>query len=119
MNIIYGISNCDTIKKTRKWLKNNNIEYEFHDFRQEGVNVFQLRSWADELGWEKLVNKRSTTWRNLPSEAKEHMDETLALFLMEQQPTLIKRPVLLTANGTLIGFNEKIYASHFNVPFDR
>lgn len=115
MNIIYGISNCDTIKKTRKWLTNNNIEYEFKDFRKEGVNAIQLRQWAAELGWEKLVNKRSTTWRKLPSETKENFNETLALYIMEEQPTLIKRPILVSANGIMVGFNEQHYESHFNM----
>lgn len=115
MNIIYGISNCDTIKKTRKWLEKNNIEHEFHDFRKEGVNVFQLQDWVNQLGWETLVNKRSTTWRNLPSETKEQMNEVLALFVMEEQPILIKRPVLVTPYGTMIGFNEQQYATHFKI----
>ena len=115
MNIIYGISNCDTIKKARKWLTSNNIEYEFKDFRKEGVNVIQLRHWVSEHGWQKLVNKRSTTWRNLPNETKEHIDETLALYLMEEQPTLIKRPVLVNASGSMVGFSEKQYAAHFNI----
>lgn len=113
MNIIYGISNCDTIKKARKWLENNNIKYEFHDFRKQGINVIQLKQWATELGWAKLLNKRSTTWRNLPSETKENINETLALYLMEEQPTLIKRPVLVNANGIMLGFSEKQYVIHF------
>ena len=107
--IMYGIKNCDTIKKTKKWLENNNIAYEFHDFRSDGVNPVQLRSWVAEISWQTLVNKRSTTWRNLPSESKENMDETLALFLMEEQPTLIKRPVLETESGLMVGFSEKTY----------
>ena len=107
--IMYGIKNCDTIKKAKKWLENNNIAYEFHDFRSDDVNPVQLRSWVAEISWQTLVNKRSTTWRNLPSESKENMDETLALFLMEEQPTLIKRPVLETESGLMVGFSEKTY----------
>ena len=106
---MYGIKNCDTIKKAKKWLESNHIDYEFHDFRSDGINPVQLRAWVAELGWQKLVNKRSTTWRNLPTESKENMDETLALFIMEEQPTLIKRPVLETSSGLLVGFSEKIY----------
>lgn len=115
MNILYGINNCDTIKKARKWLEQNNIEYEFHDFRKDGINSIQLTAWATELGWEKLINKHSTTWRNLPDESKENINETLALYLMEEQPTLIKRPVLLSTDHIMIGFNEKQYSTLFNI----
>lgn len=107
--IMYGIKNCDTIKKAKKWLEGNDIAYEFHDFRSNGVNPVQLRSWVTETGWQILVNKRSTTWRNLPSESKENMNETLALFIMEEQPTLIKRPVLETESGLIVGFSENTY----------
>ena len=107
--IIYGIKNCDTIKKARKWLEAHHIAAEFHDFRTDGINPIQLRAWVTEVGWQTLVNKRSTTWRNLPTESKTAMDETLALFLMEEQPTLIKRPVLEISTGIIVGFSEKIY----------
>ncbi len=109
MNIMYGIKNCDTIKKARRWLEERNISYEFHDFREHGVNPIQLRNWTNELGWQTLLNKRSTTWRKLPEESKQNMDEALALHIMEDQPTIIKRPVLETATGTLVGFNETTY----------
>ncbi len=114
MIIMYGIKNCDTIKKARKFLESNNIEYEFHDFREDGLNPIQLRSWLKELGWEKVINKRSTTWRNLPDETKENMDETLAMVVAEQQPTIIKRPVLELSDKVLIGFSEKIYQTLLN-----
>lgn len=109
--ILYGIKSCDTIKKARKWLDQHEINYDFHDFRENGLNPVQLREWVSELGWEALVNKRSTTWRNLPDETKESMDEMLALAVMEDQPTLIKRPVLVTTSKTLVGFSEKTYQS--------
>jgi len=70
MIIMYGIKNCDTIKKARKFLENNNIDYQFHDFREDGLNPIQLRAWMKELGWEKIINKRSTTWRNLPATSR-------------------------------------------------
>lgn len=111
MIIMYGIKNCDTIKKARKFLETNNIDYEFHDFREDGLNSIQLRAWLKELGWEKVINKRSTTWRNLPDETKENMDETLAMVVAEQQPTIIKRPVLELADKVMIGFSEKTYQS--------
>lgn len=107
---MYGIPNCDTIKKARKWLDENKIEYEFHDFRKDGVNPIQVRAWLDELGWEKLLNKRSTTWRQLPDETKDNMNEVLAMVVIEEQPTIIKRPVLETADKRLVGFSEKSYS---------
>jgi len=115
MIIMYGIKNCDTIKKARKYLENNNIEYEFHDFREDGLNPVQLRSWLKELGWEKLINKRSTTWRNLPDETKQNMDETLAMVVAEEQPTIIKRPVLELSDQVLTGFSEKTYNALFKL----
>lgn len=113
MIILYGISNCDTVKKAKKWLDANQIDYEFHDFRKDGVNPVQLRSWVRELGWQILLNKRSTTWRNLPEETKNTIDETLSLVIMEEQPTIIKRPVLETPSGCIVGFNEKNYQETF------
>ncbi len=109
MIIMYGIKNCDTIKKARKFLETNNIDYQFHDFREGGLNPVQLRAWFQQLGWEKVINKRSTTWRNLPDESKQNMDETLALVIAEDQPTIIKRPVLELADKVMVGFSEKSY----------
>lgn len=110
MVIMYGIKNCDTIKKARQFLEKNSIEYEFKDFREDGLNPIQLRAWIRELGWENLINKRSTTWRNLPDETKENMDETLAIVVAEDQPTIIKRPVLELPDKVLVGFSEKSYS---------
>ena len=110
MIIMYGIKNCDTIKKARQFLEKHKIEYEFKDFREDGLNPIQLRAWIRELGWENLINKRSTTWRNLPDETKENMDETLALVVAEDQPTIIKRPVLELPDKVLVGFSDKSYA---------
>ena len=112
--IMYGIKNCDTVKKARKFLDARNVDYSFHDFREDGINTIQLSAWAAELGWESLVNKRSTTWRNLPDETKENINEMLALMVMEDQPTLIKRPVLELSDRVLVGFNEKTYAEIFD-----
>ena len=107
--ILYGISNCDTVRKTRKWLNERGIEYTFHDFRKDGLNPVQLRAWVAELGWETLINKRGTTWRKLPQETRDNMDETLALAVMEDQPAIIKRPVLEHSRGTLVGFSTNQY----------
>ena len=113
MIIMYGIKNCDTIKKARKYLEAHDIDYSFHDFRTDGVNDIQLRAWVSELGWEKLLNKRSMTWRNLPDETKQNINELLALVVMEDQPTIIKRPVLVMADQTVVGFSEKQYDAIF------
>lgn len=107
--IVYGIKNCDTVKKARKWLNEHGIQHEFHDFRDQGLNPIQLRTWVAQLGWQHLVNKRSATWRALPQESKQNINESLAIFLMEEHPTLIKRPVLETEEHTLVGFSEKHY----------
>ena len=109
MIIMYGINNCDTIKKARKFLQTHHIDYQFHDFRKDGLNPIQLRAWMKELGWEKVINKRSTTWRNLPDETKENMNETLALVVAEDQPSIIKRPVLELPDKVMVGFSEKTY----------
>lgn len=111
--ILYGIKNCDTVKKARKFLDEKQVDYTFHDFRDDGLNPIQLSAWAAELGWESLLNKRSTTWRQLPDETKENLNETLALMVMEDQPTLIKRPVLELSDQVVVGFNEKIYSELF------
>ena len=111
--VLYGIKNCDTVKKARKFLDANQVDYTFHDFREDGLNPIQLSAWAAELGWESLLNKRSTTWRQLPDETKEIINEMLALMVMEDQPTLIKRPVLELSDRVLVGFNEKTYTEIF------
>ena len=112
MIIMYGIKNCDTIKKARAYLDKNDIAYEFKDFREDGVNPIQIRAWVKELGWDNVINKRSTTWRNLPGETKENMNETLAIIVAEDQPTIIKRPVLELPDKVLIGFSENSYTDN-------
>ncbi|HIO92834.1 MAG TPA: ArsC family reductase [Leucothrix mucor] len=114
MIIMYGIKNCDTVKKAKKYLEAHNIDYQFHDFREDGINNIQLRAWVAELGWEKLINKRSTTWRNLPDETKENINKLLALVVMEDQPTIIKRPVLEMSDKVIVGFSEQSYQLLFD-----
>ncbi|MGB0466660.1 MAG: ArsC family reductase [Pontibacterium sp.] len=111
MITVYGIKNCDTVKKARKWLEAQGLDYQFHDFRQEGLDDTLLKGWIAELGWESLLNKRSTSWRQLPDEAKNNMDEAGAIAAMLENPTLIKRPVLDTGDVRTLGFKDATYAS--------
>jgi len=104
---MYGIKNCDTIKKAQRFLKAQGVNFEFIDFRDQPVDEKTLQSFVDALGWEQLINKRSTTYRNLTD--KEKKDITLELTL--KNPTLIKRPVLVTTAGIRVGFSEKSYSS--------
>jgi len=113
MITLYGISNCDTIKKTKKWLENSGIEFQFHDFRKDGLEKKQLASWCKELNWETLLNKRGTTWRKLPNEVKNTITETRAIKIMLDQPAIIKRPVLDLGNKRIIGFSENEYKTLF------
>jgi len=113
MTTLYGIKNCDTIKKAKKWLEANNIEFTFHDFRKDGLNNKQLQQWIDELGWEVLLNKRGTTWRQLPENVKDNIDEKNALNVMLENPAIIKRPVLDLGSKRVVGFKEADYKQLF------
>ena len=110
MITLYGIKNCDTVKKARKWLAENGIEHRFHDFRADGLEAAQIERWCAVVGWEKLLNKAGTTFRQLPPEQKLDLNETRARALMLAQPTLIKRPVLEHAEGVRVGFKPADYA---------
>lgn len=103
---MYGIKNCDTVKKARQFLSNLNIEFEFIDFRDQPIDESILQSFVDAIGWDKLINKRSTTYRNLTDEQKTNITIELAL----KNPTLIKRPVLVTGSNFRVGFSEKSYS---------
>ncbi len=111
MITLYGIKNCDTVKKARKWLEASGIEYRFHDYRTDGLQAAQLKAWVQELGWEAMLNKRGTTWRKLPEQEKSSMDKAGAIELMLAQPALIKRPLLDTGSVRLLGFSPERYAA--------
>lgn len=106
---LYGIANCDTVKKARKWLEKNGIEYRFHDFRQDGMETVPLESWLKDFGWQEVLNRRSTSWRALDDEQKNGMDDETALALAAEIPTLIKRPVAIAGGETRFGFKEADY----------
>ncbi len=110
MTILYGIKNCDTVKKARAWLETQGIAYRFHDFRADGLSPELLDTLEAALGWENLLNRRGTTWRRLADGQRENIDRGKAMALMLEQPSLIKRPVLDTGAKTLIGFTPDYYA---------
>lgn len=111
---LYGIKNCDTVKKARAWLKAQGIEYLFHDYKTEGVERALLKAWCDEFGWEVLLNRAGTTFRKLPDADKENLTMAKAIRLMLAQPSMIKRPVLDLGKRRLVGFKPNIYAEAFS-----
>jgi arsenate reductase len=110
---LYGIANCDSMKKARNWLEQQQIDYRFHDYRKDGLEPLQLDAWIDELGWQALVNRRSTTWRKLSERQREQMDQASARRIMLASPTLIKRPLLDLGDRRVLGFTESQYAHIF------
>jgi arsenate reductase len=108
--IIYGIKNCDTMKKARAWLDGHGVAYDFHDYKTGGIAKEKLKAWSDQLGWETLLNRAGTTFRKLPEADKEGLNERKALALMLAQPSMIKRPVLELGDKLLVGFKPDIYA---------
>jgi len=111
---LYGIRNCDTVKKARKWLEAHEVNYTFHDFRDDGLDPRTLSKWTAQLGWEALLNRRSTSWRQLEEADRTGLDATKAQALMLRQPTLIKRPVLEGQDQVLVGFSEQTYQGLFD-----
>jgi arsenate reductase (glutaredoxin) len=106
---IYGIKNCDTMKKAFAWLQARNIDYEFHDYKKDGVPAAKLKEWAKRAGWEKLANSRGPTWRKIPEAQKKDLDESRALALLLQHSSAIRRPVLEAQGRLLIGFDPSEY----------
>ena len=106
---IYGIKNCDTMKKARIWLDAHKVAYEFHDYKTAGIDKPVLESWAKKVGWEVLLNKAGTTFKKLPEAKKEKLDERKAIALMLDQPSMIKRPVLDIGGKLTVGFKPEVY----------
>lgn len=114
---VYGIPDCNSVKKAITWLKDHKLEFEFHDFKKEGVNADQLKSWSAVFGWDQVLNKKGTTWRKLtPAQQSEVKDESSAAEVMMASPSMIKRPVILN-NDTpvLLGYDEERYAQSIKI----
>lgn len=109
--VVYGIRNCDSIKKSRNWMVANNIDYRFHDYRVDGIDKNHLSAWCDKVDWEILLNQRSTSWRKLSTAQRENIDRSMAIALMCEQPALVKRPVLELGDELLVGFDADRYRS--------
>jgi arsenate reductase len=110
---IYGIKNCDTMKKARDWLAAHDVAYAFHDYKAAGIDKAHLEAWAGQVGWAVLLNRSGTTFKALPEDRKQGLDEAKAIALMIEQPSMIKRPVLDLGDKLLVGFKPEAYAAAF------
>jgi Spx/MgsR family transcriptional regulator len=108
---LYGIRNCDSMKKARAWLDAQGIAYQFHDYKTQGLDEALLRTWIEALGWEALINRRGQTWRKLDPAVRDGMDEAQAIQVMLDNPSIIRRPVLDTGEQRHLGFSEADYAA--------
>ena len=113
MLTLYGIPNCDTVKKARTWLGDHGVAYTFHDYKKAGADEPSLRRWTSALGWETVLNRGGTTFRALPDADKADLDQDKAIALMLAQPSMIKRPVLDVGGTLLVGFKPAEYAARF------
>ncbi len=111
MLTIYGIKSCDTCRKARKYLADHNIEFRFHDLREDGLDIQMLERWTERMGWERLLNKQSLTWRKIPEVDRNDMTRDKALAALIDSPTLIKRPVIETEKFIAVGFSEKRFGA--------
>ncbi|WP_153233568.1 ArsC family reductase [Glaciimonas soli] len=112
---LYGIPNCDTVKKARTWLEEQEIAYTFHNFKKDGVSQELITTWLADIAWDTLVNRKGTTWRNLPEQRRAKItDAVSATPLMIENPSIIKRPVLFTGKNTYVGFSDELYQRIFN-----
>jgi arsenate reductase len=110
---LYGIRNCDTMKKAWTWLDGHGVAYDFHDYKKAGLDRARLEGWVRQVGWERLLNRAGTTFRKLPDADRQGVDEAKAVALMLAQPSMIKRPVLEAGGGLLVGFKPDEYAAAF------
>lgn len=115
MTTLFGIKNCDTVKKAQKLLAEHAINFDYHDFRQDGIDALTIQSFIEQLGLDKVINKRSTTWKQLTQEQKDSLSKETAIAICLEQPTLIKRPVLIHEGQYHIGFKAEQYRDIFNL----
>ncbi|MES2961793.1 MAG: ArsC family reductase [Pseudomonadota bacterium] len=114
---LYGIKNCDTVKKAMKWLANHGVEYQFHDYKKDGVDQVKLTEFVKKFGWEKIVNRKGTTWRQLSEQVQNNItNNQSALELMQEKPSVIKRPIIDLGSKQLIGFDVGEYENVFIDP---
>ena len=111
---LYGIPNCDTMKKARKWLDDHGVAYDFHDYKKLGIDEQMLRGWIKQVGWETLLNRRGMMWRRVPQDVKAGIDQDSAIRLMLETPSIIKRPVLDTGDALHVGFSDDDYSRLFS-----
>ena len=111
---MYGIANCDTIKRAKAWLNDAGIAFDFHDYKKLGVDEAVLQAWVSELGWEVLLNKAGTTFRGLPDADKQNLDADKVIALMLANPSMIKRPVLDLGSRRIVGFKPEVYGQAFS-----
>lgn len=109
MLTVFGIPNCDTVKKAQRWLEQQGIDYQFHDFRRDGIDKTLVQNWLKQVDWSDLLNQRSRTWRELEDDLKQNLSKDKAIKLMIDNPTIIKRPVVVTSKLCMIGFNKDEY----------
>jgi arsenate reductase (glutaredoxin) len=110
---LYGIPNCDTVKKARVWLEGRGIAFAFHDYKKSGADAEKLTAWCDAMGWETILNRTGTTFKKLPDSDKADLDQGKAIALMLAQPSMIKRPVVELPQGLLVGFKPDQYEKAF------
>ena len=115
MNILFGIKNCDTVRKAKTWLKDHHVKFQYHDFRDDGINKVVVNLWLNQLSWQDLLNQKSTTWRGLTVDEKSDLDQQKAINLMVTHPTLIKRPVFICDEKIVLGFSSEKFCQTLGI----
>ena len=116
---LYGLKSCDSCRKARKWLSEHDVEFRYHDVRDDGLDEDRLRRWMNRVAWSTLVNKHSATWRKLTDADKTNLDAQRAVSLLVEYPTLLKRPVLESGRDVLVGFSAQTYVEAFSDQTER
>ena len=111
--IVHGIPSCDTMRKARRWLDEHGVAYSFHDYKKAGIDAAKLEAWSAKVGWDQLLNRRGTTYRQLDESERDGIDEAKAIRLMVERPSLIKRPVIEHGDEVIVGFDDTLYTKLF------